>query len=143
VTRVDFYVLPDTDVARRTEFACRLTDKAFRAGHRIYLHTCDQAAAESLDALLWSFRPQAFIPHGLVGSDSAQQVAIGWGDEPAEEPGQHREIMINLDLSVPGFVGRFERVCEVVVQDPGIRDPLRQSWKRYQHFGYPLHKQVL
>ncbi|MEM0953198.1 MAG: DNA polymerase III subunit chi [Pseudomonadota bacterium] len=139
MTRVDFYVLPDAEPDQRDIFACRLTDKAFRAGHRVYLHTPDQAAAERLDALLWSFRPQAFIPHGLVGSDSADRVAVGWHDEP----GEYREVMINLSLQVPDFVGRFERVCEVVVQEPGVRDALRQSWKHYQHYGYPLQKQEL
>ncbi len=139
MTRVDFYVLPEADLARRAEFACRLTEKAFRAGHRVYLHATDQSAAQALDKLLWGFRPQAFIPHGLVGTDNADRVAIGWDNEP----GEYREVMINLDLRVPDFVGRFERVLEVVVQDPSVRDPLRESWKHYRHYGYPLHKQVL
>lgn len=139
MTRVDFYVLPDTDPEQRDIFACRLTDKAFRAGHRVYLHTPDKPAAERIDSLLWSFRPQAFIPHGLSGDSGSDRVAVGWGDEP----GASREVMINLSLEVPDFVGRFERVCELVVQHPSIRDPLRESWKHYQHFGYPLQKQVL
>lgn len=139
MTRVDFYVLPDEDPGQRELFACRLAEKAFREGHAVYLHTADEGAATKLDQLLWSFRPQSFVPHGVLGTDDAAAVGIGWG----ADPGEHHSVMINLGLSVPDFVGRFERVLEIVVQHPGIREPLRDSWKRYKHFGYPLEKHDL
>ncbi len=139
MTRVDFYVLPQEDPGERQLFACRLAEKAFREGHRIYLHTGDEAAARQLDELLWGFRRQSFLPHGLLGSEDAEHLAIGWG----ADPGEHHDVMINLALAVPDFVGRFERVLEIVVQDPAIREPLRDSWKRYKHFGYPIEKRDL
>ncbi len=139
MTRVDFYVLPQEDPGERQRFACRLAEKAFREGHRIYLHTSDESAARAMDELLWGFRRQSFLPHGLLGSEDAEHLAIGWG----ADPGEHHDVMINLDLAVPDFVGRFERVLEIVVQDPAIREPLRDSWKRYKHFGYPIEKRDL
>ncbi len=139
MTRVDFYLLKEEDPAQRKLFACRLAEKAFREGHAVYLHTADEAAAGDLDQLLWGYRPQSFLPHGLLGTENANQVGIGWGDDP----GEHHNIMINLDLAVPEFVGRFERVLEIVVQHPSVRDPLRESWKRYKHFGYPLKQHEL
>ncbi len=139
MTRVDFYVLPQQDPGERQRFACRLAEKAFREGHRVYLHTGDEQTARAMDELLWSYRRQSFLPHGLLGSDDAKQLAIGWG----ADPGEHHDLMINLDLAVPDFVGRFERVLEIVVQDPSVREPLRDSWKRYKHFGYPIEKRDL
>ena len=139
MTRVDFYVLPQEDPGERQRFACRLAEKAFREGHRVYLHTADKPAADELDTLLWGFRKQSFLPHGLLGSDDAEHLGIGWG----EDPGEHHDLMINLALAVPDFVGRFERVLEIVVQDPSVREPLRESWKRYKHFGYPLKQHEL
>ncbi len=134
MTNIDFYVLQSHDPAERARFACRLADKVVRLGHRIYLHTGDEAAARELDTLLWAFRPQSFVPHALLGESDREPVVIGWG----EDPGEHRHLMINLDLRVPTFVGRFERVAEIVVQDPAIREPLRESWKHYKHYGYPI-----
>jgi DNA polymerase-3 subunit chi len=134
MTEVDFYLLQKQQASDRTDFACRLADKAFRRGHQIYLHTQDRAAADSLNQLLWSFRPGSFLPHGLLGEDNSDSIAIGWG----EDPGAQHDLMINLDLSVPAFIGRFKRVVEVVVQEPAIRDPLRESWKHYKHYGYPI-----
>ncbi len=139
MTRVDFYVLPQEDPGERQRFACRLAEKAFREGHRVYLHTSDEGAAKDLDALLWGFRKQSFLPHGLLGSEDAERLGIGWG----ADPGEHHDLMINLALAVPDFVGRFERVLEIVVQHPSVRDPLRDSWKRYKHFGYPIEKRDL
>ena len=134
MTEVDFYVLPTELPQERSLFACRLTDKVFKLGHRVYIHTGDKSAAAALSDLLWSFRASSFVPHGLLGTAESEKVAIGWG----ADPGEHHDVMINLGLSVPDFVGRFERVAEIVVQDPAIRDPLRESWKRYKHFGYPI-----
>jgi DNA polymerase-3 subunit chi len=134
VTEVDFYVLKENQPEQRPLFACRLADRAFREGHRVYLHTADESSGRDLDSLLWEFRPQSFLPHGLVGAEDAERVAIGWGNDP----GAHDDIMINLDLKVPDFVGRFHRVLEIVVQHPTIQESLRASWRHYKHFGYPV-----
>ncbi len=135
MTRVDFYILQQQQVQERAQFACKLASQLFKRGHQLYIHASDQQAAESLDELLWDFQPHAFVPHGLIGSGNDQQIAIGWGDDPAH----HHEVMINLALDVPGFIGRFERVAEVVVQAPEIRDPLRASFKYYKDRGYEVN----
>lgn len=134
MTEVDFYVLKEERLEQRSLFACRLAERAFRDGRQIYLHTADEASAQELDQLLWGFRAQSFLPHGLIGTEDAERIGIGWG----ENPGNHQDVMINLDLRVPDFVGRFQRVLEIVVQLPGIRDPLRASWRHYKHYGYPV-----
>jgi DNA polymerase-3 subunit chi len=134
VTEVDFYILRDKEPERRSRFACRLAERAFRRGHTVYLHTADEASAREIDGLLWSFKPQSFLPHGLIGSDEASRIGVGWGPDP----GEHQDVMINLDLAVPEFVGRFQRVLEIVVQHPDVQEPLRASWRHYKHFGYPV-----
>jgi DNA polymerase-3 subunit chi len=140
VTNVDFYVLQSAESLARPQFACRLTDKALKLGHQIYLHVVDEAAARELDTLLWSFRAQSFIPHALQGESKQEPVIIGW----SEDPGEPHDLMINLDLRVPAFVGRFARVAEIVFQnDTAIRDPLLESWKHYKHYGYPIKRNNL
>lgn len=138
MTEVDFYILPHTEPEQRDLFACRLAEKAFRQGHRVYLHTADAESATQLDELLWNFRPQSFLPHALL-DDSSDRVVIGWHDHP----GDHSDVMINLALSVPAFIGRFARVAEVVVQSPHVRDPLRKSYAFYKDRGYPLRNNRL
>jgi len=139
MTEVDFYILQAEEPRERAVFACRLAEKVFRLGHSVYLHTTDESGAREVDALLWSFKPQSFLPHGIVGEDHSDRIGIGWTDNP----GEFHDVMINLDLAVPNFVGRFQRVAEIVVQDPSVRDPLRESWKRYKHYGYRIKRNDL
>ncbi|MFT5483787.1 MAG: DNA polymerase-3 subunit chi [Halieaceae bacterium] len=136
MTRVDFYVLTHHEIQQRLLFACKLAEQIVRKGHNIYVHTADESTAKTVDELLWSFNPASFVPHSLVDENRGQPIGIGWG----EQPGNHRDVMINLDLEVPAFVGRFERVSEIVVQEPSCRDALRNSYKFYKERGYPLEK---
>ena len=136
MTRVDFYVLSGQDPQQRLLFACRLAAKALAQRHEIYLHMSDERSAHAVDELLWSFDPASFVPHCLAANHSNEPVTIGWGNDP----GPHHDVLINLDLSVPGFIGRFNRVGEIVVQHPGYRDALRENYRYYRERGYPLTK---
>jgi len=139
MTRVGFYVVQAADQAQRLQVAARLADKAFQQGHRIFINAADETQARSLDELLWSFRPASFLPHGLHGQEHADSIAIGWGQEPEN----HNDLLINLQLNIPRFFSRFARVAEVVTQDPASLEALRASWKFYQERGYQLEKHDL
>lgn len=134
MTQVDFYILPSADPFARLDFACKLTDKAWRLGHKVYLHCSDPQQREELDARLWRFRGEAFVPHGLVEDDQDAPVALGIGSDP----GQHQDLLVNLDLRIPEFFKRFARVAEIVVEDPAIRLAARESFRFYREQGYPL-----
>ena len=134
MTQVDFYILPSPDPSARLDFACKLTEKAWRMGHRIYLHCSDAAQREDLDARLWRFKGETFIPHGDAEDDQVAPVVLGLG----EDPGQHQDLLVNLDLRIPDFFKRFARVAEIVVEDPAIRLAARESFRFYREHGYPL-----
>jgi DNA polymerase-3 subunit chi len=134
MTQVDFYILPSTDPLARLDFACKLTDKAWRLGHRVYLHCSDAAQREELDARLWRFKGETFVPHGPVEDDPDAPVALGIGDDP----GQHQDLLVNLDLRIPEFFKRFARIAEIVVEEPSIRLAARESFRFYREQGYPL-----
>jgi DNA polymerase-3 subunit chi len=136
VTLVGFYVVQTAAPGERLQVAARLADKAFRRGHRIFINAVDREQATELDTLLWSFRPSSFIPHGLHGQEHSDTVAIGWG----QEPDNHNDLLINLQLQVPPFFSRFQRVAEVVTQEPASLQALRESWRFYQQRGYQLEK---
>jgi DNA polymerase-3 subunit chi len=139
VTRVGFYVVANNDVRERLRVAVLLTDKAFAQGLKVYINACDEQQARQLDELLWSFRPESFLPHGLSGDEHADRIAIGWG----QEPDNHDDLLINLQLTIPAFFGRFRRVAEVVTQDPASLAALRESWTYYKERGYELEKHDL
>ncbi|RMN18948.1 DNA polymerase III subunit chi [Pseudomonas cannabina] len=133
MTQVDFYILPSADPAARLDFACKLTEKAWRLGHKVYLHCSDAAQRKDLDARLWRFKGEVFLPHGDAESDHDAPVVLGLG----ADPGAHDDLLVNLDLSIPAFFSRFARVAEVVVEDPAIRLAARESFRSYREQGYP------
>lgn len=134
--RIDFYILQGSDAAARLTYACRLAAKAWREGHRIYLHCQDQAQCEALDARLWQFSAASFVPHQLAaaGVDAPLLLACG------PDAGGRQSLLINLASTVPPFFERFERIAEVVDQDPQTREALRASYRFYRERGYaPQH----
>jgi len=139
MTRVGFYVVQSAEPGQRLQVAARLVDKAVQQGHRVFINTIDEAQGRQLDELLWGYRPASFLPHGIAGQEDSQQIAIGWG----QEPGDHNDLLVNLQLAVPEFFGRFNRVAEVVTQDEQSLAILRQSWRFYQARGYQLEKHDL
>ena len=139
MTLVGFYVVQSAAPGERLSVAARLADKAFQRGHRIFINAADEAQARALDELLWSFRPASFLPHGLLGDEHSDTVAIGWGQEPQN----HNDLLINLQLAIPSFFSRFARVAEVVTQEPDSLSALRESWKFYKERGYQLEKHDL
>ncbi|AIG02800.1 DNA polymerase III subunit chi [Pseudomonas fluorescens] len=134
MTQVDFYILPSAAPSARLDFACKLTEKAWRMGHRIYLHCSDAAQREDLDARLWHFKGESFVPHGPAESEPEGRVVLGLGDSC----GDHHDLLVNLDLKVPAFAKGFARVAEVVVEEPAIRQAARESFRFYREQGYSL-----
>ncbi len=140
MTRVDFYVLSDTDSDNRTKLVCKLAEKAFRHDKCVFIHSDDAQLLQQLDDQLWHFRPDSFVPHRLLGSD---EIANQIDSDPVQlscgEPGNDRHVLINLASKVPPFFSRFERALEVVNQADNVRDAGRDRYRFYQQRGYPLH----
>jgi len=134
MTRIDFYILPDSETEARLLFACRVIDKAQRLGHQVFVAARDESQAESIDKLLWAFQPESFIPHKLQGENQRAPVVIGHGDDCDD----HHDVLINLADRVPPYFSRFRRLTEVVVQEPQVLACTRDNYKFYRDRGYPI-----
>ncbi len=130
MTKIDFYVLPSTDNQQRWLFACKLIEKAYRKNRRITVCVEDPQA---FSQMLWSFKPEAFIPHGIIGDSDSEPVNL-----TNDQPGAHHDVLISLHPEVPAWFSQFDRVCEVVVQDPKILAATRSHFQFYRDRGYPL-----
>ncbi|MDE2149938.1 MAG: DNA polymerase III subunit chi [Gammaproteobacteria bacterium] len=137
MTRVDFYVLPET-VTDPLPTAVRLCDKAAAAGLFLYAQVPDTALAQALDTALWSQRQGSFISHERHRHESPApplpMVLIGSG----EPPEAYLQLLLNLDQAVPGYFSRCERVLEIVAGDAAARKTARTHFKFYRDRGYSL-----
>lgn len=138
MARADFYLV--TKPRFREDallLVCELARKAHDAGFPMLVLARDAAQAEALDDLLWSFDPDAYLPHQIAGMDEDDELAPIL-ILPPEADAPMRPLVINLrDAAVDGD---FERVLEVVPADPEARLPLRERWKQYQARGLQLAK---
>ena len=141
MTRVDFYVLPDGAPSGRETFACRLADIAYRRGQRVYVYAQSQDQASALDRLLWTFQAGSFLPHDLHPSESAAVNPILIGHDGVPDNGH--EVLINLAATVPNFFSRFERVAEVLNQEPSVKQAGRERFRFYRERGYALETHTL
>jgi DNA polymerase-3 subunit chi len=136
--RADFYLIGKPRF--RDEpllLVCELARKAHDAGLWTLVLARDDAQAEALDDLLWSFDDDAYVPHQVAGTDEEDEltpvlIAAPGTDAPL------RPLLINLRDEAPD--GAFDRVLEVVPADPAARAPLRERWKHYQARGFALDK---
>jgi len=140
MTRVDFYILSDS-AGDRLGFTCRLVDKAYQLGHRIYIHTDNDGDAMRLDELLWTFRAASFIPHTRSGGhhDEITPVHIGTSGTPQSS----YELLVNLGAEVPPFYDRFARLAEVVAHDESQRINGRRRYREYKEAGCDVHNHAI
>lgn len=138
MTRVDFYLTQTSQQKQTWVTACRLAEKASSRGHHVFIHADDEPQAQQLDTLLWTFKQTSFVPHSLLGSETAiesnEPVCIGHDHDPEFK----QDVMINLSITIPTFFSRFKRVVEIVGSDETQRDQARQRFKFYRDRGYEL-----
>ena len=141
MTQVDFYILEEEAAGDRYQLACRIAEKARRAGQRVLIHSPDDAQARHVDKLLWTLWEQSFIPHGLLGKDDAGINPILIGDGTTDH--QEHQVLINLGSEVPVFFSRFERLIECVDHDEGVKRASRERFRFYREHGYPLNSHTI
>lgn len=120
--------------------ACRLLRKACNAGHRVSV-VGPAAALQQLDAALWTFSALDFIPHCFADAPQTVQTksAIVLGQvSTSEAVSPARQMLVNLDNTVPDGFERFERVIELVGTDEADRQSARARWKHYASRGYSM-----
>jgi len=140
MTRIDFYTLASDSPGDRFLLTCRLVERIRAEGLRVLIHCPDPERARHLDRLLWTYRQDSFLPHGIVGQSSPPldlgltPILISRDGSPESED----QVLVNLAPEVPAFFSRFERVCEPLDQEPSVRAAGRERFRFYRDRGYVL-----
>ena len=137
MTKVDFYLLSTAGAESRERTACRLAEKAWRLGHRVYLLVPDQTTALEMDELLWTFSQGSFVPHAVLTDNAdadTHPVLIGH----AEPPAALNDVLVSLAREVPPWFSRFARVAELVGAADDDKARARERFRFYRERGYPL-----
>ena len=128
--------------ANRMEFrACQIAEENYARGRRLQIIAADQEQAERLDHLLWTFKPDTFIPHGLwAGSpdEPAQPVVI----TPRKEAVEGMDSLLMMGYGEVDLVSQFSQAFHLVVVDNQERlDGSRGYWTLLKDAGFSLRHQ--
>lgn len=147
MTRIDFYILQGSAGDDRWHFACRLIEKAFHQQHRILVALDSAEDAVAFDQLLWTFKPESFIPHRIadpsISSASDNPVLISATPPATLLFPAPRSLLVNLSQQIPEAFRQFERLAEVVIQDKGVLKNTREHYDFYRKQGYSIdHRKI-
>jgi DNA polymerase-3 subunit chi len=71
-------------VAQKPKYICEITEKLFNLGKQIHIFANEKKDGRFLDQLLWTWKQDSFIPHGLAEeNEEPEAVQICTGALPA------------------------------------------------------------
>jgi DNA polymerase-3 subunit chi len=105
-----------------------LLEKTLERGWRAVVETSSRQRAEALDALLWTYRDDSFLPHGIAGdaADPQQPVLIAMGEENPNAA----NVRFFVDRAVPQSGVGYQRIVYMFSgHDPDAVSEAREAWK--------------
>jgi DNA polymerase-3 subunit chi len=132
MTRIDFYF----EAEDKLQIACRLSAKAAQQKLRVLIYAPDEAQAQRIDKLLWTWQATGFLPHCMTRSPLAAQTPVLITHDPDDAP--HDEVLLNLHFEWPPAFSRFQRLVEIVGRDDEDRTAARGRFRFYRDRGYEI-----
>jgi DNA polymerase-3 subunit chi len=137
MARADFYLIAKPRFRDDPLLlVCELVKRAYAAEQPTLILARSQEQADALDAKLWEFDEDSFIPHQIAGEEDDAITAVVI--VPPDTETADRALVINLRDECAA--GTFERVLEVVAAEAAERDGSRVRWTEYKRRGFELAK---
>jgi DNA polymerase-3 subunit chi len=108
-----------------------ILEKALGAGHRIIVQMQNADEVERMNKILWTYKPESFLPHGSKknGHDSQQPI---WLTTEEENP-NNASVLILTQGQTSENIGDFKMCCELLNgHDEDSISTARKRWKDYQ-----------
>jgi len=131
--QIDFYVLQEQSIGGRLKLACRIVEKAYRLGHRVYVRTGNSDDTNALDDLLWTFSQNSFIPHQLSAESNSRESPVVIGEHPPAA--ECSDVVISVaDDPVSNFTA-YTRIVEIVGCEDDEKASGRNRFRYYREHG--------
>jgi len=136
-------VVADPSPTAQLTVACRIVEKAWKAGSTVLIQHDDAAELNRLDEMLWTLgNEQNFIPHEIANdapSLTTTPVVLNTGSGPTAAV----DVLINLTPQLPSQAELATRIIEIIDADPVRRAAGRERFKAYRERGFSLEKHDL
>jgi DNA polymerase III subunit chi len=115
-----------------------LLERSLARGWRVVVRFGSDGAMRALDAMLWTFRDDAFLPHGTAaaGHPEAQPVYLTTGQEVPNAA----DVLMLVDgaRAAPAEMGRFARTCLLFDgSDERAVETARADWRAVKAAALP------
>lgn len=134
MTEVLFYHLTESKLE---DALPALLEKSVERGWKVVVQTNDEARRDMLDAHLWTFRDESFLPHGtdVAPMAEAQPVLLTTANENANQA----TVRFMVDGAAPPPLDPYERVVFMFDgYDQNQLEAARAEWKRLKGEGHAL-----
>ncbi len=131
---VNFYILSDSDLQNRLLFVCRLVEKAFEQHLPTLIITADNEQLQTLDRLIWSFKPERFIPHDIIDEQLTKPSSILLTDNIDAFNNMNNlkfQPQVVIDLSYDATPLNFPKIMLVANQYQEILANARMKYQSY------------
>ena len=132
MTEIRFYHLQTTPLERALP---GILTQAHQRGMRVIVRCPDEESVKSIDALLWSFAPESFLPHASRGDATRQPIWISTDDKNVNDA----NVLVLTGATQSENLKEFDLCCEIFDgMDQDAVQGARARWKSLKDEGYNL-----
>lgn len=115
----------------------KLLEKAAQAGLRVVVRAGSSDRVEHLNALLWTYAEDSWLPHGSARDGDAPSQPI-WLTDAEENPNQ-ASVLVLCDGVSPHDVAAWDRCLDMFDgNDESAVTAARERWKTWKAAGHQL-----
>ena len=131
----------EVTASRMEMSACQIAERTYLEGGKLQIIPPNQQQAVRLDDLLWTFRPDTFVPHGFFGHEKDEPLPpVVITTEQEKIPGF--ESLLMLDYCPVETVAQFSQAIHLVIVDnPERLAASRDYWIQLKEAGFSLNHQ--
>jgi DNA polymerase III subunit chi len=115
-----------------------LLEKSLERGWRVVVQAASEERAEALDAHLWTFRDDSFLPHGIWREGEARQQPILLTVHDDNPNGANVRFLLD-GVPLPADVAAYDRIVLLFDgEDPDAVDAARARWSEAKQNGFAV-----
>jgi len=137
MTEIRFYHMERSSLEQTLPM---LLQKASQQGHKIIVKTASEQATEALNAHLWTYNPDSFLPHGSSNDTKKDHISNQpiWLTDQDENPNK-ADLLILTQNTTSENMADYKLCCEMLNgTDQDAVQSARNRWKNYKEQGFEV-----
>jgi DNA polymerase-3 subunit chi len=131
---IDFHVLSKPSYI--DNYVANIIEQFYSENFKILIATPSLALSQEIDAYLWCYRPDSFLPHLIIEENESEAPIL---ISHTTVPTGHIDILVNLRKETSKEYLKFDRIIEFVLSDEKAKQLSRQKYQSYIQWGFEIN----